>query len=642
MGVDDDFSEPVNRSRDESNLPGGWAFMGRETQTSQQKSFKEIQSELNDLTLAPDQRTALEGQRRTLVRNFGAFARDYLLQDLPVSVDAQMSSSTWDTVYPNLLTLALETENDVSGMRGYNPNYEGITSTLVRGVAAETREVGLANKGTEADRQWREKKRLMPAAINTLNSVIEEADAIEDILREIVDPNFELMPQDVLALIKPDRQVAQNQPVGNAPQDLPFNAETFARMMGQGTPEEQKELYLKAEETMVPMQMDLQVPNFLLGADRNIRAKEQREWKARAALSSMAGHKRMAPGYDKQFPNQAQIDFSGEFLTDSLGIQGTMEIGSFYTYCIARNADISFLRVPNPKYVSPEKWDANTKPIQKKQFTTSFFEISTAPQFAEIRGKVRELAVRNWDLENLGEARDAEQVAWNLIFSGNVVEEFDSIYAFGLEDRIPPAVPQLKALTLWMMMHPQERLAAKAGDPNKRENQEAMGVFGEWAVNRTRSTGSKLDVEVLPRKMFENALKGIKASVDGEELTLFDIFVRNGEVLFGQRVPENWVSTNNIEWGGMETPFASYQFDSISPAIKVFDVVMKGKDSGVDLLALGTVCRKLKLDNDQREKLLMAWWGIKAQGSKLSPKIGAMDWIYAKNAVKKNYPGFFS
>lgn len=419
-----------------------------------------------------------------------------------------------------------------------------------------------------------------------------------------------------------DRQIAV-QP--QRPQQSGMSSpEDWARMMGQGTPEEQRELYLRAEEVMYPMQMQLQVPNFLLNADPKIRAREQREWRARAALASMAANKRMAPSYDKQFSNQDQIDFTAEHLVDIVNINGALDVASFYTYCIAENADISFLHI---------------RDVSVGGDIRSIFQIKTIQQFVALREGVRDRAVANRHLSEQ-EARDAEHVAWNLVYSSNVVEEYDSVYENGLSDRIPPTVPQLKALSIWMMMHPQERLAMKAGDPNNPNKvQEAMGSLGEWAVNRTKKTRGRLDVDVLPRTMFENALKGISVSIHGEEITLFELFRRNGEFLFAGG---DSIDPGDISWGSVEVPFSGYQFDTISPAIKIFDVVMKGEGSGVDASTLANVCRKLGLSKAHREILLMLLVsGVKRDSVNLTPLMGRFDWRIFKNEFKRIVPSFF-
>lgn len=404
-----------------------------------------------------------------------------------------------------------------------------------------------------------------------------------------------------------------------------FTPDAFARAMGQANPEEQRALYLRAEETIgAPMQMQLEVPKFLLDPHLSPEERElaQKEWKARAQLATMAFNKRLAPSYDKLFPNQEALDFTGEQLETLMGMKGVVDAASLHLINIAKNRDISGYKIPKPEKVD--------------QYIKSVFEITTGETFALYRGKIREFLREHRGLTE-EEAREAEQVAWNLLYSSNVFEEFD-------ETGIPPLVPQLKSQAVWMMMHPQRRLVNKVRSPDEKDKKgkpktpEAWGVFGEWALNKTKMTGKRLSDDILPSLLFNNALGKIEfGSIDSN---LFDILRENGEKL-AENPRATITEATGLPWGEIEGPFGNYYFETVSPAIKVFEIIARGPSRDSNVVELGNALRKLEVDPKYREYLLMAWQGIRSKSSVLTPAMGWGDWAIFKRELRKYAPNFF-
>ena len=499
-----------------------------------------------------------------------------------------------------------------------------------------------------------------------INKHIQEQDEFEEVgsreKTEGDEQRFSQLIQEFIGRLESSQLQQQAQ--------LPFTPEAFARAMGQANPEEQLELYLMAEETMFPMPMQLQVPSFLLSSDPIERKRQQKEWKARAQLATMAANKKMCPSYDKQFPNQEAIDFTREHLVDLLNMEGVVEMASLYTYIISEDTDLSFLKATNPDYDSSNEDNEDNE--NSSQFIKSFFEIGTGAQFISVHTAMKEYISQRYNLSP-DKVRNADNVAWNLVYSANVVEEFDSVYENDREKRIPPTVYQLKSLSMWMMMHPQERLTSKVQDPDPSKKEkgeiwipEAMGSLGEWAVNRAEKLNKKLDVVVFPKTMFRNVFRTIKPGIinadklkaveewekklvekgkltkrgSKEKLNLFHILKYNGQMIFEGK--SEIVKPQDLSWAGVETPFSGYQFNTLSPAIKVFNVVAKGEADNLKELADAT--RKLKFEEDDRyyrEVLLMAVNGVNPTKLKLTPAMGRLDWVIYLHLLKQSFPNFF-
>ena len=97
-------------------------------------------------------------------------------------------------------------------------------------------------------------------------------------------------------------------------------------------------------------------------------------------------------------------------------------MASLYTYIISEDTDLSFLKATNPDYDSSNEDNENSS-----QFIKSFFEIGTGAQFISVHTAMKEYISQRYNLSP-DKVRNADNVAWNLVYSANVVEEFDSVY----------------------------------------------------------------------------------------------------------------------------------------------------------------------------------------------------------------------
>jgi hypothetical protein len=404
-----------------------------------------------------------------------------------------------------------------------------------------------------------------------------------------------------------------------------FTPEAFARAMGQASPETQMNLYLLNEENMLVRTETAisQIPNFLLDESISLEEREklQKEWRARSQLLNAVVNKRTAPSYENLFPNTEAQELTGEQLAVLMNMRGVIEATSLHLVNIVgmgddqTGRDIRDYEILNPKY-------DNTNPSHKSERNIkTIFGISTGEQLALYREKVRKILVERGLTYN--EARDAEHVAWNLIYLSNVFEEFDRE---GVS-----TVSQLKSQAVWMMMHPQKRLE------NKAQAGESWGIFGEWFVYQKRRD-SNFSKSVLPETMFRNALREIKFN---NNRSLFDVLLENGK-----RLAENTKATitdaKQLPWGVVESPFGGYYFGLINPAIQVFKAISSKPGEKVDLIGLGNALRGLGVGVEYRIHILMAYNGIKHSSADLKPIMGKFDWNIYLQQLKKSVPSFFN
>lgn len=420
-----------------------------------------------------------------------------------------------------------------------------------------------------------------------------------------------------------------------------FDANAFREAMGQPSVEQQRELYLKAEGQQAAIPIDIIVPGFLLSGSPAEREIQQNEWKARARLSTAANFKMTAPSFDKSFPNQAELDLTRENLHLLLSKEGVFQTASAYVAIISGNLNL------------------NQSLGFGSDLPNSFFDLNSIDSLQKVRDAMQNWLVTNYSMDE-GSAREAEQIAWNLIYLSDVVEEFDSGYNKNVPEghkRIPP-ISSIKSLPIWMMMHPQERLKAKVNSG------ESWSVFGEYASSKKRGLFGKVP-EILPRSLFTNVLKDIKVNdkkVGGlfglpifqkkEPISLFSVMQNVGNnilanpiVFDGYRSPSGGVEWKRVgvDWGSKvsEGPFSGHLFDSISPAIKVFGLIQTGEWKG-SMKDLADSCRKLNLGRKDRETLLKAIEGIDPKANSLKAQsYNALTWRWHLGAVQRYTPSFF-
>jgi len=266
-------------------------------------------------------------------------------------------------------------------------------------------------------------------------------------------------------------------------------------------------------------------------------------------------------------------------------------------------------------------------------------------------------------------ARDAEQIAWNFVYSTSVLENFDS-RAYRPEGTKRHGPSNYWTLFQWMAMHPQERFEQKiVRGTEAKEEWSALGTWGihnvstgVWAVN----VGGRVEVRVpenlrvLPDSLIRSPLfpsmhQGMQRLDGGrsvltengkkeDEKCLFNILNSVGRnVLYYKSGAKREELESRIDWGAIgDAPFVPFIFDEMRWADVVLNVFKKGgQASRIGLPDLGEAMRNLRLNHESREKLLAVYFGINANSKELKPKEPRLDWELRKVALKEYFPNLF-
>jgi hypothetical protein len=154
----------------------------------------------------------------------------------------------------------------------------------------------------------------------------------------------------------------------------------------------------------------------------------------------------------------------------------------------------------------------------------TFWEITDAAEFENFRKGLRARSIGSLELNALGE-KEADAVAWNLIWVSNLVESADSRYSFsGVSHGKLPGV--ICAGEYRHSLHPQERFE------NKCVSGHYWGVFGTWGVNQldkikeetTRLYGSRNEFTFVPapkKRYWEYEKTGETSSKGGQVIRIY-------------------------------------------------------------------------------------------------------------------------
>lgn len=415
-------------------------------------------------------------------------------------------------------------------------------------------------------------------------------------------------------------------------------AETLADVLGVPKTEEQIARYRGAEANMIPFQFSVgSEPKFF----QHLKENEAELWRSRALLTTIAANKKNAAGYEDLGMNNEAKGFTKNDLTMLLfsrnsyeipkdGQNGNREITpdesaplralAMYVRMIRNNENIRDLLLHGAKIK-----------IGGTPCPETFAKVTDGANFRGMK-----MAMRIWLMGKLGmdkdKAEDAENIAWNLVYSSNIIEEVDTRFNPKMknEKRIPPAVPQFKSMNMWMLMHPQERFEAKLGagkpGPVDINSAEAWGALGGWALRKVRAKNwDPRTLQFFPQTMFKNQFQDEKMQVDmgGTKMTFEEFLLNCSDKL--TRDPEADLDIENIDWNNFNnTPFGSYQSDAIGSATKIFGIYDKGSWDKT-IFALGDVCRKLKMESKYIENLLMVINGIDTSKDEL--KVLNLNWL---------------
>lgn len=308
----------------------------------------------------------------------------------------------------------------------------------------------------------------------------------------------------------------------------------------------------------------------------------------------------------------------------------------------------------------------------------TFRELRAGIQFW-LKTKGRDLLLTENELENRNEffankekayktlelrAREAEQVAWNIAFVSSMLEHFDSReYRPKGSRRHGPS--NFWTLFQWVAMHPQERWEQKVvrpqfdkGEPAQAQLKEEWSAYGTWATWNVKNkkwpiieSGPEKEKVVFPRILRDTLVKDLfhplrhkGAEPRGNGNLDFKTLNDNGnKVLFETSSVTSKQIQETINWNKVnDAPNVPYYFDEMRWANVVYEAFKKGRGAKAGLDDLGEALRNLRIPNEDREKILIAYYGIRPKSKTLKYSGGNIEWMGIKNWLRTNYPDFFT
>lgn len=251
-------------------------------------------------------------------------------------------------------------------------------------------------------------------------------------------------------------------------------------------------------------------------------------------------------------------------------------------------------------------------------------------------------------------AREAEQVAWNIAFVSSMLEHFDSReYRPKGSRRHGPS--NFWTLFQWMAMHPQERWEAKVvrkidGKPALKEEWAAYGTWATWNIKNKKWPVKDGDVK-FPRILRDTLIKDLFHPLrfsgrepEGRGKLDFKTLNDNGsKVLFDTSSVTSKQIQKTIDWNKVfDAPNVPFYFDEMRWANVVYEAFKKGRGAKAGLDDLGEALRNLRVPNKDREKILIAYYGVKSKSKTLRYSGGRIEWSGTKNWVNTHFPNFFS
>lgn len=289
-------------------------------------------------------------------------------------------------------------------------------------------------------------------------------------------------------------------------------------------------------------------------------------------------------------------------------------------------------------------------------------------------------------------AREAEQAAWNFIFTTGLIESNNTPennqYIRDLKNSPRPLGPSnFMTLYLWMAMHPQIRFQAKVfrskdGLDDAKENWSSLG---SWAANnlqkgtwrkpvlddskkpimvpvfdentRLPKFNDKGRVELkpvykteIPRFIRDDLVYDALREESNVREAVFDFFVNKGyqllqnpsEIKSHKELYSEMASQN--KWKDLpDSPFVNYRFDRLRWTNTIYTMFKKGPEATgkLPIADLAEGARMMGLTQTEVMNLLIMLEGINTNNPAISPAEGKIDWAFDVNSMKRAQPDLF-
>ena len=267
-------------------------------------------------------------------------------------------------------------------------------------------------------------------------------------------------------------------------------------------------------------------------------------------------------------------------------------------------------------------------------------------------------------------AREAEQVAWNFIYTTGIIEcnNTPDSNQYIREHRNKVLGPSnFMTLYLWMVMHPQIRFEHKVlrhsdgGTDDAKENWASLGSWaanniqkGTWRRERINEEDQKIQETVIPKFIRPTLVYDALREEGSLHKVLFDYFVEKGsrilrnpsamshESLYNEIV--NRKVNGGTSWSKLPaSPFVNYRFDRLRWANTIYSVFKKGPEATgkIPLPDIAEASRMLELTSQEKLNLLIMLYGVNVKKPTIEPAEGKLNWIFDINSIKRAQPDLF-
>lgn len=467
-------------------------------------AFAKVMSMSNDQTLPAEERKKWGQEKDLRKTEFEKFDNGDFVADTGLRFQTIMRTSEWDAesgkgVYDRLNSYSEARDAEYNGRSDSDPRLKGLIGVAIRAEAAKVVASGIATKLKDlnaGDRQlWLKGKNYTDREVNRLGRLASENhifDFATDAPAELVGAALPKEPmrvsesvatvealnklnQNIEALLNRVEKAFESQgdALGVALKDISTdNARAMVEAFGDKDPGKERQRWSDTEHKQQFYARF--TPNIEPGFYKLLSSEKREEFDARWQLARAAFIKRATAGApDKYRENQELELFGREQMEILYKLPGVKLMLEGYAQAIT---------------------NSRTFNVDGRQI--SFWQIKDADTFLKFRDAMRREILSNAGIfSNTEEVREAEEsrrgwwadllrkeadaVAWNWIWAGNLTESADSRYSFsGISaPNIPSAI---SAGEYKYVLHPQERFEAKSSSGH------FWGIFGKWGVTQLK------------------------------------------------------------------------------------------------------------------------------------------------------------
>lgn len=464
-------------------------------------NFGQVETKLMSGKLNKEEEKFFQTVRERQIEEFKDVDNGDFVRDTRIAVTRILKNNDWDDIYDELTHYGETREGEMRGRSEIDDRLNGISMAAVRYEASRVLVAGLANKRQEVGQKdflkWiKEEKsdQYSKEEIETLQKL-----AKRSFVRLAPDAPEELVGRNIKkeeSFTRDPEQINPGESIKGYLDRLNQNIEELFGSMQGVSPRVERERWSDVEHSQ---QFYARFsPNVEPKFYQQLTPEKRREFDARWQLARAAYVKRATAGSPDKYRENQELEMLGREQMEILyKIPGVRELLQGYAQAITNK---------------------KTFEVDGKQM--SFWEIRSADDFSKFRESMRNEILNRPNLfNNTNEVRssgdesqktwwvellkkEADAIAWNWIWVGNLTESADSRYSYSGKPTfgIPSAV---SAGEYKYALHPQERFEGKSF------MQHFWGAFGKWGVTQMQRIknesgySGKDDIKFLPAKRNE-------------------------------------------------------------------------------------------------------------------------------------------